>query len=437
MVLCSNVKTKKHLLLEVRYMEYSLQHLSKTKVEISLSVGKEEWEEQVKASFNKNKFKYSLPGFRKGKVPFNVLVKNYGIEYFYEDAIDDCLNKQYGEILDKEKLEVIDRPQVDIKEVSQEGLKATITVVIAPEVVLGQYKGLTFKRDDTAATDEEIDNAMKREQEKRARLITKDGAAEEGDTVVLDYSGSTDGKKFEGGTAENQTLELGSHSFIPGFEEQVVGMKAGESKDINVTFPKEYHADLAGKDAVFAITVHEVQKKELPVIDDEFVKDIEDEISTVAEWKEKIAKEIADRKTQNADAKLENDILDAVIKNTEMEIPDVMVEEEIDYRLHELENRIKGYGMKFEDYLKYTGTTVEKIRADEKEAALHNVQGRLVIEQICKDEKITVTAEDIKAKLSEQGMDETKAKADYINYLANTMMVEKLFNFLKENNTIE
>lgn len=418
-------------------MEYSLQNLSKTKIEISLSVDKAEWEEQVKTSFNKNKFKYSLPGFRKGKVPFNVLVKNYGIEYFYEDAIDDCLNKNYGEILDKEKLEVIDRPAVDIKEVSADGLKATITVTVAPEVVLGKYKGLTFKREDTTASEEEIEGAMKREQEKRARLITKEGAAELGDTVVLDYSGSIDGKKFDGGTAEKQSLELGSHAFIPGFEEQVVGMKAGDSKDINVTFPKEYHADLAGKDAVFAITVHEVQKKELPVIDDEFVKDIEDEIGTVAEWKEKIAKEISDRKTQNADTKLENDILDAIIKNTEMEIPDCLINEEIDYRLHELENRIKGYGMKFEDYLKYTGSSIEKIREEEKESALHNVQGRLVIEQICKDEKITVTAEDIKAKLADQNMDEKKANAEYINYLANTMMVEKLFDFLKANNKIK
>ena len=419
-------------------MEYSLQKLSKTKVEISFTVGKEEWDEQIKSSFNKNKFKYSMPGFRKGKVPFNVLAKHYGMEFFYEEALDDCLNKQYGEILDKEKLDVIDRPQVDIKEVSAEGVKATITATVAPEIVPGQYKGMTFKKDATEATEEEIDAEMKREQNKRARLIAKDGAAEMGDTVVLDYSGSIDGEKFAGGTAENQTLELGSHSFIPGFEEQVVGLKAGDSKDITVKFPEDYHAkELAGKDAVFAITIHEVQKKELPEIDDEFVKDIEDEIGTVAEWKEKIAKKITENKTRNADAKLENDILDAIIKNTEMEIPDVMIEEELDYRVHELENNMKGYGLKFEDYLKYAGTTVEKIREEERPACLHNVQGRLIIEAICKEEKITVTADDIKAKLAENGMDEGKAKADYINYLANTMMVEKFFDFLKANNTIE
>ena len=379
-----------------------------------------------------------MPGFRKGKVPFNVLAKHYGMEFFYEEALDDCLNKQYGDILDKEKLDVIDRPQVDIKEVSAEGVKATITVTVAPEIVPGKYKGLTFKKDATEATEKEIDAEMKKEQNKRARLVAKKGAAKNGDTVVLDYSGSIDGEKFAGGTAENQTLELGSHSFIPGFEEQVVGLKAGDSKDITVKFPEDYHAkELAGKDAVFAITIHEVQKKELPEIDDEFVKDIEDEISTVAEWKEKIAKKITENKTRNADAKLENDILDAIIKNTEMEIPDVMIEEELDYRVHELENNMKGYGLKFEDYLKYAGTTVEKIREEERPACLRNVQGRLIIEAICKEEKITVTADDIKAKLAEQGMDEGKAKADYINYLANTMMVEKFFDFLKANNTIK
>lgn len=419
-------------------MEYSLQKLSKTKVEISFSVNKEEWEEQIKSSFNKNKFKYNLPGFRKGKVPFSILVQRFGMEFFYEEALDDCLNKQYGEILDKEKLDVIDRPQVDVKEVSADGVKATITVVVAPEVVPGQYKGMTFKRESTEATDEEIEAEMKKEQNKRARLVTKEDAAELGDTVVLDYSGSVNGEKFQGGTAEKQTLELGSHSFIPGFEEQVVGLKAGESKDITVTFPTEYHAaDLAGKEAVFAITIHEVQKKELPEINDEFVKDIEDDIDTVDQWKEKIAKKISDNKTRSADAKLENDILDAIIKNTEIEIPDAMIEEEIDYRVHELENNMKGYGLKFEDYLKYANTTVEKIREEERPACLHNVQGRLIIEAICKEEKITVTAEDIKAKLEEQGMNESKAKADYINYLANTMMVEKFFDFLKANNTIE
>ncbi len=419
-------------------MEYSVQRLSQTKVEISLSVGKEEWDEQVKASYAKNKFKYGLPGFRKGKVPFNMLVKQFGIEYFYEDAIDDCLNKQYGEILDKEALDVIERPQVDIKEVSQDGLKATITVTVSPAFTLGAYKGLTFKRDKAEVTDEEVENAVKREQEKRARLVTKEGAAELGDTVTIDYVGTIDGVEFQGGKGEDHPLELGSKSFIPGFEDQLVGVKAGESKDVKVTFPEDYHGkDVAGKDAVFAVTVKEVQKKELPTIDDEFVKDIEEEIDTVDAWKEKLKKNIFEGKKASADAKLENEILDSIIKSTEIELPDVMVNEELDFRVHQLEQNVAQYGLKFDDYLKYTGSSIEKIKEEEKESAIHNVKGRLIIEAICKEEKITVTADDIKAKLEESGMDEKKAKADYINYIANNLMVEKFFKFLMDNNTIK
>ncbi len=419
-------------------MEYSLQRLEKSRVEISISVGKEEWEELIKVSFNKNKFKYSYPGFRKGKVPFNILLKQYGPEYFFEDAIDECLNKEYGEILDKEKLDVLARPDVDIKEVSVDGLKATITVAVAPQFTLGQYKGLTFKKDSTEVTDEEVEEAVKSEQEKRARMVTKEGAAEMGDTVTIDYVGSVDGVEFEGGKATDHPLELGSHSFIPGYEEQLVGVKAGEEKKVVVTFPEEYHAkELAGKEAVFAVTVKEVQSKELPEIDDEFVKDIDDELNTIAEWKEKLKKDLASRKESQADTKLENDILEAIIASTEIDLPDALIEEEIDYRIHQLEQNVMQYGIKLDDYLKMTGSSIEKIRTDERDAAIHNVKGRLIIEAICKEEKITVAAEEIKAKLEEKGMDEKKANAEYINYLANTMMVDKFFAFIKENNTIE
>ncbi len=416
-------------------MEYSLQNLSKTKVEISFSVNAEEWDKDVKDSYNKNKHKYSLEGFRKGKVPMNILVKRYGIEFFYEEALDDSLNRVYGEILDKEKLDVVSRPEVDIKEVSKDGVKATITVTVRPEATLGQYTGLTITRESAVATDEEIENAMKREQDKRARLVTKDGKAADGDTVVIDYSGSVDGVKFEGGTAEKYSLALGSHSFIPGFEEQLVGMKAGDEKDIEVTFPENYTAELAGKKAIFAIKMHEVQVKQLPEIDDEFVKDIDDELNTVAEWKEKLAKSISDTKKQNSENKLESDIIDAIINNSEMEIPDCMVDEEVDYRIQELEMDMKRYGLKFADYLKYTGTTVEKLKEEQRPECLHNIKARLVIEAVCKKESLTVKAEEVKAKLDEMP-DKESIQGDYVSRMANEMLVEKLFTFLKENNNI-
>ncbi len=415
-------------------MEYSLNRTGKNDVEITFTLNAEEWDKEVKEAYNKNKFKYSLEGFRKGKVPMNILVKRYGIEFFYEEAMDDCLNKNYGEILEKEKLEVVSKPEVDIKKVDKDGLEVLIKVTVQPEIEVGQYKGLTFTKAPVEATEEEIKADMDKEVEKRARLITKDGAAENGDTVVIDYSGSVDGVKFEGGTAENHSLALGSGSFIPGFEEQLVGIKAGESKDITVTFPEQYAEQLAGKEAVFAITCHEVQVKELPTLDDEFVKDIDDELNTVAEWKEKIAKKISDRKKQDSEYKLENDIIDAVINNTEMDIPDCMVEDEIDYRIQELQNNITQRGLKFEDYLKYTGMTTEQLRTEERESCLHNIKARLVIEAITKKEELTIQPEELQAKLAD--LPKEGISSEYVNYMANQLLVDKFFAFLKENNEI-
>lgn len=417
-------------------MEYSIQKLSKSKVEIAINVTKEEWAADVKQSYEKNKFKYSLEGFRKGKVPMNVLINRYGKEFLYEDALDETLSKHYSEIIKNDNLEVVGDPDVDLKEVSEDGLKAVITVAVKPEFTLGQYKGLTFKKDSVKVTAKEVQAVIDRELNNRARLVEKtEGEVVKGDTVVLDYSGSIDGVKFEGGTAENQRLEIGSGAFIPGFEDQLIGMKAGESKDITVTFPKDYTADLAGKEAVFAITVHEIHTKELPVLDDEFVKDIDDELNTVAEWKAQIKKELAPKKEENAEAKLENDMIDAIVKNTEIEIPECMVEEELDYRIQELEHSMSQYGLKFEDYLKYTGTTVEDIKKEKRAEAVKNIKSRLVIEAILKEEKIEVSPEELNAEFDK--LDEKEKNPQYMSYLANKLVIDKLFAFLRDNNEIK
>ncbi len=417
-------------------MEYSIQKLSKSKVEIAINVTKEEWAEDVKQAYEKNKYKYSLEGFRKGKVPMNVLINRFGKEFLYEDALDETLSKHYSEIIKNDNLEVVGDPDVDLKEVSEDGLKAVITVAVKPEFTLGQYKGLTFKKESTKVTAKEVQAVIDKELNNRARLVEKaEGEVLKGDTVVLDYSGSIDGVKFEGGTAEKQRLEIGSGAFIPGFEDQLIGMKAGESKDITVTFPKDYTEDLAGKEAVFAITVHEIHSKELPVLDDEFVKDIDDELNTVAEWKAQIKKELAPKKEENAEAKLENDMIDAIVKNTEIEIPECMIEEELDYRIQELEHSMSQYGLKFEDYLKYTGTTVEDIKKEKREEAVKNIKSRLVIEAILKEEKIEVTPEELNAEFDK--LDEKEKNPQYMSYLANKLVIDKLFAFLKDNNEIK
>ncbi|MBR1746791.1 MAG: trigger factor [Clostridia bacterium] len=417
-------------------MEYSVQHLSKSKIEIAIDVPAEEWAKEVKASFEKNKFKYSVEGFRKGKVPMNIVVNRYGIGVLYEDALDEVLSKHYTDILKNDNLDVIGNPDVDIKEVSEDGMKAVITVAIRPEFELGQYKGLTFKMDSTEVTDDDINAVINRELDNRARLVEKsdDAVVENGDTVNIDYSGSVDGVKFDGGTAEKQSLVIGSGSFIPGFEEQLIGMKKGDKKDINVTFPEQYTPELAGKDAVFAITLNGIQHKELPVLDDEFVKDIDDELETVDAWKEKIKSEIAPKKIEQAGYKLENDMIETISNNTEIEIPEAMIEEELDYRVQELERDMSQYGLRFADYLAYTGMTVEQIKEEQRPQAEKNIKSRLIIEAIVKAEKIDVTPEEMNAEFDK--LDEKDKNPQQMSYIANKLLVDKLFAFLRENNTV-
>lgn len=418
-------------------MEYSVQELSKAKIEIAISISKEEWANAVKKAYEKTKFQYSVEGFRKGKVPMNVLVKRYGAEIFYEDALDIALSEHYGSIIEKDKIDVIGKPDVDVKEVSEDGVKAVITTAVRPSFTLGQYKGLEIKKPKVKVTEAEIEAVIKKEQESRGRLIDKEEGAEvtNGDVITLDYSGSVDGVKFEGGTAQDQTLEIGSNSFIPGFEAQMVGMKAGESKDINVTFPKEYANDLAGKDAVFAVSVKAIKTKELPAIDDEFVKDISEKLNTVEEWKKDIKATITDNKKKEAEGQLETIIMDTISNNTQIDIPDCMVEEELDYRIEELEKSMQNYGLKFDDYLKYTNTTVEKIKEEKREDAFKNIKYRLVMEEIMKNENITVTPEELNAEIDK--LPEERKNSQQMSYIANQMIVDKLFAFLKSNNEIK
>lgn len=417
-------------------MEYSIQNLSKTKIEIAFDVPKEEWMEDIKNAYAKSKHKYSIKGFRKGKVPFNIAMDNFQYEIFY-DALNMAVPKYYDEILKKEKdnFEVVGEPDFDDKEVSEDGLKMVITTAIRPEYKMGKYVGLDIQKFDAEVKDAEIDEEVQKALDSRARLVEVDRPVKDGDTVILDFSGSVDGEKFEGGTAEKQTLTIGSGQFIPGFEEQLVGLNKGDEKDINVKFPKEYQEPLAGKDAVFAIKIHEIKEKELPKLDDEFVKDISEELNTVAEWKESIKKTLAEKKEQQSENDFANKIMEEILKTTEMELPDCMIEEAIDYKLQQLERNLASYyNIKLEDYMKHTGASIEDFRKEKREEAIRDVKYELVITDIIKAEKIEFTEEEFTVELDK--VPEEQRTQEVFNYTINTLLTKKLFAFLKEKNNI-
>lgn len=417
-------------------MEYSVQNLSSSKIEIALSVSKEEWDSALKKAYDKNKYRYTVEGFRKGRAPMGVLLRRYGKELFYEDALDESLSRNYSDIIVGDKIEVVGEPAIDLNEISEDGYKAVITVAVKPDFELGEYKGLTFTEDNGDVSDEELEKAVEKEIESRARLIEKaDETVETGNVVVLNYRGKIDGVEFDGGTADNQRLEIGSGSFVPGFEEQLVGLKKGGKRDVKITFPKDYNPDLAGKDAVFEVDVKEVYSKELPVPDDEFVKDVDDELNTVEEWKNKIRKNLSAGKLERAAIKLENEMIDAVVKNTEVDIPECMVEEELDSRIRDLERNITAYGLKFDDYLRHTGATVDSLKAEMREEAARDIKSRLVIEAIVKKENIEVLPEEIDSE-TEKLTDEQKKNPGYSGYIANKLLIDKLFAFLRANNNI-
>ncbi len=427
-------------------MKYTFEKGEKSTVKINIKITAEEWKEAIDAAYEKTKGRYSMPGFRKGKVPKKVLESAYGTGVFYEDAINYAFPKYYGEILDKEPtIEAVAQPEIDIKDVSEKGITIDATVAVKPEVMLGSYKGITFDKVEYNVKDEDIENDLKRLQERNSRMVDVTGrAVKDGDSVVIDYSGSIDGVKFDGGTAEKQTLVIGSHTFIPGFEEQIVGMNIGEEKDITVKFPLDYHAEnLKGKDAVFAIKLHEIKVKELPEINDEFIKD-----AAGAESVEVYKKEVSDRMKKQNDDRSERELEDLMIKtitaDTTVEVPDALVENQIDRMVREMNYRLSYQGLKLDDYLKYIGKTMEEYRKGFEEQALELVKSQLVIEKIIEDEKIEATDADVENKLEEMAKAQNRPVPDVkknmaarqLDYVRNEIIIKKFFELLKSSNTI-
>ena len=428
-------------------MSYKKELLEKDKVKFAFEVSEEDWKAAQDRAFDKIKGKCKIDGFRPGHAPRKAVEKVYGVGVIWDEALDDIMQKEYEKAMDAEKdVFPVDSPSVQIDAITDATLKFTCVVQCKPTVKLGAYTGLEFKKDKVKVTAEEVkaevDKAI--EQAGAWENIT-DRACEKGDKVIIDYSGSVDGVKFDGGTAENQPLELGSNTFIPGFEDQVAGMKIDESKDINVKFPEDYGAkELAGKDAVFAIKLHSISHKTKPEYNDEFVKDIS-EFDTVKAYEDDIKATIKANKEKKADEKLENDMIEEISSLATVEIPDAMVKRQAEEMVKEFEYSLMYRGLKAEDYYKYMNTTAEKLADQYKDTAKKNVLYRLVIEQLIKEIQIPVSDEEIEENIAKMAADAKMALEDfkknvneeYRNYIRNDIVTSKVFEYLKNNNNIK
>ena len=416
----------------------SCEKLEKSMVELQFSIDAETFKSAVNAAFKREGKKYTVPGFRKGHAPRAMIEKMYGKDLFQYDAINDLFPENYEAAVKEAGIEVVGGPAPEVVSMSEEeGVVLKVKVAVKPEVELGEYAGLTVNKDVKTVDEADVDAEIKRMQERNGRLLTRDGEAQNGDTATIDFEGFVDGKAFEGGKAEHYSLVLGSGSFIPGFEEQVVGHKAGDEFDVNVKFPEEYQAEeLAGKDATFKIKLHEVKYKELPELDDDFAKDVS-EYDTLDELKDSIRKGIAANQEKQADQKLENDLIDQVVSGMQAEIPEAMVNARIEELVQDFQYRISQQGLKLEQYLQYMGMKMEQFKEQFREQADKQVKMRLAMEAIVAKEGIETTAEEFEAEVKRIAdayqmevekvkslIDETAVKKD--------LAVNKAIDFVKE-----
>ncbi len=425
-------------------MNYNKEILENSEIKYVVDADSSAWQNAIREAYNKTKHKFNIEGFRKGKAPMSVITRMYGVGVFFDDALDIILSSLYTELLQKEtELKPVARPQVDIVAISDTELKVAFIVTVAPEFTLGEYKGIKLAKVKKDVTEEMITEEITKAQEKAgAWENVTDRPCEKFDTVIIDYSGSVNGVKFAGGTAEKQNLELGSGMFIPGFEEQVEGMSIGDEKDINVKFPEEYGAeDLAGKDAVFAVKLHEIKKKVLPEINDDFAKDVS-EFDSLEEYKADIKAKLQKTLEDNAKREMENALLDKIAENTEIKIPDAMIEEQIEEMIQEFEYRIAYQGLKIEDYYKYTNSSRDELRLRYNEQAQKNVKMELILNAIIKAENIKAEESEIESKIADfakganKSVEEFKAtmRIEQANYIEREIVINKVIDFLMANN---
>ncbi len=382
-------------------MGFQTEDLGKNMVKLTIDVSAEAFEDAIRKAYEKNKNKISIQGFRKGKAPYQMVIKMYGKEMFYEEAANLLIPDAYEETAKDCGFEIVSRPEIDIEQIeSGKPFIFTATVAKKPEVTLGEYKGLEIAKKEITVSDEEIDAEIAKEQEKNAKEINvEDRAIVEGDTATIDYEGFVDGVAFEGGKGENHPLVIGSHSFIPGFEEGLIGKKLGEECDVEVTFPEEYHAkELAGKPAVFKCKVNKITAKELPEIDDEFASEVSD-FDTLAEYKESIAKTIREKKEAEAKTEKEDALVKKAIENATMEIPDAMIDTTARQMGDEFAQRLQMQGLNIQQYFQYTGMTQQKYLETLKPQAKNRIETRLVLEAIAAAEKIEISDAEMDAEM--------------------------------------
>ena len=427
-------------------MSVKVEKTDKTnEVKLEFTVEAAKFEEAIQTVYKKSARYFKIPGFRNGKAPFKMVEKMYGIQIFYEDAFNEVAPEVYEKGLKEVNIEVVSKPVIDITQIEAgKDLIFTAIVQTKPEVTLGKYKGIEIKKHEYTVSDEDVEHELGHMAEKNARLVSvEDRPVENGDITVIDFEGFVDGKAFEGGKAENHELTIGSNTFIPGFEEQIVGMKIDEERDINVKFPEEYFSkDLAGKDAVFKIKLHEIKKKEMPEINDELAKDIS-EFDTIDELKASIREKQEKDNEAKAKYETEEDAIKTVCENAKVEIPSGMIETEIDNMEKDIETRLSYQGMKLDDYLQMIGKTKESFRDEYKEQAERQVKSRLVLEAIAEDAKVEVPVDDISAKISEmanaygQKAEELEKNENLVNYVKESLKTEKTIEFIVANAKIK
>jgi trigger factor len=381
-------------------MSVQVENLEHNTAKLTVTVDAKDFEKATDQVYKKRKGSFNLPGFRKGKAPKAMIEKFYGPEIFFEDAVNDLLPDEYAKAVEESGLDVVSRPEIDIVSVGKgEDLVFTAEVALKPEVELGQYKGLEVAKDSVEVSEDEVEAELKRAQESNAREVAiEDRPVKEGDVITLNYAGTVDGVPFDGGTAESQKLEIGSHSFVDTFEDQLVGMNIGDEKDVEVTFPEEYHSpEVAGKDAVFHVKVLGIKEKQLPEIDDDFAQDTT-EFDSLEEYKEDIRSKLSQGKEERAKSKMENDLVEQIVESSKMDIPEGMIESQIDQMVQEFEQRISYQGLSFEQYLQYSGQSMDALRETMKPDAVKRIQGTLVLEAIAAAEELKADDDDLQAE---------------------------------------
>ena len=383
-------------------MSLQVEKLEKNMAKLTIEVSPEELEGALQHAYLKNRKQITIPGFRKGKVPRQIIEKMYGPSFFYEDAVNELIPSAYEKAVDECELELVSRPEVSIVQIEKgKPFIFTAEVAVKPEVELGQYKGIEVEKQDTAATDEEVDKEIDKERESNSRSITvEDRPVQDGDMTVIDFEGFVDGTPFEGGKGTDYPLTIGSGAVIPGLEEQLIGAEIGKETEVNVSFPEDYHAkDLAGKPAVFKCTVKEIKVKELPELDDDFAQDVSD-FDTLEEYKADVRKKIEERKAASAKAKKEDAVIEKIIEGAKMEIPDAMVKTQAEQGVDEFAQRLQMQGMSIEQYLQYMGGSIDAMVEQYKPQALKRIQSRLVLEAVAAAENLEVSDEELEAEYS-------------------------------------